>query len=208
LIRVNLLRNRIGTTSGETQVIDTGSSASVQGSRDSLVKIAMIVLFTAGLMLYESSTVSKLNKQSADVQAQLAQVQTEATAKAAQVEAIKDIESQAKELQDKLKMLKLLSKLRLREVKTLDFMQSSIPERVWLTSLNYEADKEKLEEGRLSFAGSTLATEDLTEFVKRLENSAYLTQVIVVKNQEVASSSGKSGNVREFLFTAEVESKQ
>lgn len=204
MIRVNLLRNRIGSSGGgETQVVDTGYSSS--NSRETFVKIAFLLLFTIGLMLYERSNVSRLNAEQATVQAQLVQLQSEAAAIAAEVENVKDIEGRAKELQDKLKMLKLLSKLRLRGVKTLDFMQTSIPERVWLASIAYESDKEKLEDGRFAFSGSSVATEDLTEFVKRLENSAYLSQVIVVKNQDVVNN---KQSIREFLFTADVESNQ
>ncbi len=202
MIKINLVRNRVGSSSGETQIIDTGSVSS-SGNRELLVKFAMLSLFTIALILYESSNVGGLKAQQADLQNQLTQLQTESAAKAAEVEAVKDVEVQAKELQDKIKLIKLLSQLRLREVKTLDFMQSSIPEKVWLSTLNFETEKDKMEEGRFSFSGNAMTTEDLGEFVKRLENSGYLEQVIVVKNQEIQVPNASS--YREFLFTAEVE---
>ncbi|MGE3760022.1 MAG: PilN domain-containing protein, partial [Pseudobdellovibrionaceae bacterium] len=127
----------------------------------------------------------------------------QASAKAKEVDSIKDIAKQAQELEDKLKVLKLLSKLRLREVKTLDFMQSSIPEKVWLRSINYSSDREHVENGRFQFTGNSVNTEDLTEFAKRLEDSAYMDNVIVIKNAEVAGPK-RAGGMREFLFTAEV----
>lgn len=205
MIKVNLLRNRIGEASTATSAVSEADRDRNNKIRDSLVKIACILLFTVGLMMYESQTIRALNEEQARVQAQVTKLQADATAKVAEAESVKDIETQAKELEDKLKILKLLSKLRLREVKTLDFMQSSIPEKVWLKGITYSSDKDKVEEGHFIFLGSALATEELTEFVRRLEDSAYLADVIVVKNQDVPIT--KSTSIRDFLFTAEVENK-
>jgi Tfp pilus assembly protein PilN len=140
------------------------------------------------------------------LQAQVAQLQAANAEKLAEAEKVKDIEVQAKELEDKLNILKLLSKLRLRQVKTLDFMQSSIPEKVWLKTINYESDVVHVEAGHFKFTGNAVATEELTEFVKRLEDSAYLQDVIVLKNQEVTLGKGTT-TIRDFMFTAEVENK-
>ena len=204
MIKINLVRNHVqDAVTTSTQVKE--ASPNRERMREGLTKIAFILLFTIGLMMYESQNIRTLNEETARLKAQLAQQQTQATLKAAEVVKVKDVESQAKELEDKLKILKLLSKLRLREVKTLDFMQSSIPEKVWLKTINYESDKIKVEIGHLQFAGSAVATEDLSEFVKRLEDSAFLMDVIVLKNQEV--NVNKVASTREFLFTAEVENK-
>jgi Tfp pilus assembly protein PilN len=156
-------------------------------------------------MFYESQNIRSLNDESRKLNQQISTLTTDNTKRANEVLKYKDVEGQAKELEDKLKILKLLSKLRLREVKTLDFMQSSIPEKVWLKSISYEADKIHVEAGHFQFSGNSVATEELTEFVRRLEDSAYLMDVIVVRNQEVAV--GKSSTIRDFLFTAEVENK-
>lgn len=154
--------------------------------------------------MYESQTLKGLAEESARLQAQLTQHKAEAAQKAADVLKVKDVEAQAKELEDKLKILKLLSKLRLREVKTLDFMQSAIPEKVWLKAITYESDKIHVETGHFKILGNAVGTEDLSEFVKRLEESAFLMDVIILKNQEVAV---KASSIRDFLFTAEVENK-
>lgn len=203
MIKINLLRNRVQDTA---VVGDAGaSSVSSDNLREGIVKIAFVLLFTLGLMLYENQNIRSLNEEQARLQAQSTQMLAQNAAKEADVLKVKDIEIQAKELEDKLKILKLLSKLRLREVKTLDFMQSSIPEKVWLKAINYESDKVRVEAGHFQFSGNSVGTEELTEFVKRLDDSAYLMDVIVVKNQEVPVN--KSTTMREFLFTAEVENQ-
>ena len=55
------------------------------------------------------------------------------------------------------------------------------------------------------YTGNSITTEDLTEFVKRLDDSAYLAEVIVIKNQEVPVPDKTP--YRDFQFTAQVENK-
>ncbi len=209
MIKINLLRNRVADTAiGGTQVA-TASSGGSDGNREAIIKIAFMVLFTIGLMMYESSNIRALNDERSRTQAMAGDLEGQAQTKAVEVEAIKDIAQQAQELEDKLKILKLLSKLRLREVKTLDFMQSSIPEKVWLKGVHYQTDKdlkERVEAGTYQFEGASVTTEDLSEFVKRLDDSAYMTEVIVIKNQESVGP-GRAGGLRDFQFTADVEVK-
>jgi len=202
VIKVNLMRNRVqeAPAPGEA-IVDTSNE-----NRDALVKIAFILIFVLGLMVWESQSIRALNSQAAVVASRVSELEGQATGKLTEVEGIKDIAKQAEELKDKLKVLKLLSRLRLREVKTLDFMQSSIPEKVWIKSIVFESERTKMDQGKFQFIGFSVTTEDLTDFVKRLEDSAYLNEVIVIKNQEIAAP-GKAGNIREYMFNAEVESK-
>ncbi len=201
MIRVNLLKNRVNDQPTQMRAAESDSGTDL---RDTIVKIAFLLLFTLGLMVYEGQNIRKMNDEAAHLQIRISELETASSAKAAEAEGVKDVENQARELEDKLKVLKLLSKLRLREVKTLDFMQSSIPEKVWLKTINFESDNTNVEDGRFQFVGNAVATEDLSEFVKRLEDSAYLSEVIVIKNQEIPVS-GRAGIVREFMFTADVE---
>ena len=203
MIKVNLLRNRVQDST--TQIDSGGGAPQREQIREAVVKVFMIGLFTAGLMMYESQNIKSLQEEQARANAQVQKLTVDNAAKLTEVAKVKDVEVQAKELEDKLKILKLLSKLRLREVKTLDFMQSSIPEKVWLRDISYESDKIHVETGHFSFSGNAVVTEELTEFVRRLEDSAYLQDVIVIKNAEVPVS--KTNTIREFLFTAEVENK-
>jgi Tfp pilus assembly protein PilN len=199
MIRVNLLKNRVQ----DPAIASVGATEGGNETREALIKIAFILIFTLGLMMFESQNIRQLNEERARVQATVNDLQQQVTAKSKEVDGIKDIAQQAQELEDKLKVLKLLSKLRLREVKTLDFMQSSIPEKVWLKAITYASTKDHAEDGRFQFTGNAVNTEDLTEFVKRLEDSAYMDNVIVIKNAEV-SGPKKAGGMRDFLFTAEV----
>lgn len=209
MIKVNLLRNRAGDTQTNTRLTSTAVAApTAEGANEQkelLMKMLFIFAFVGGLMWYEKWNLDSIRQEQNELAATLAELQSQVEIKAKEVEGVKDIEQQAKELEDKLKILTLLSKLRLREVKTLDFMQSSIPDKVWLRQIGYQAVKESPIEGRFRFEGKALTTDDLGDFVKRLDTSAYLNNVIVTKNQEI--SENRAGLIREFTFTADVENR-
>lgn len=217
MIKVNLARTKVGETKfqggplganpggGPGGITVTSRSAENQ---EAAIRLVLIASFTVGLMIFENQNIQDLNQQMQRLQSQVVELESASQAKKVELESVKDVEAQAKEMEDKLKVLAQLSKLRLREVKTLDFMQSSIPEKLWLKDLKFTSEKEKSSEGKFVFKGASVSTEDLTEFVKRLEDSAYLNEVIVIKNQEVPIPSRSEGTMREFEFTAQVEVKQ
>jgi len=205
MIKVNLMRNRVSEGTS-TQAVSGGGGGGGDQAREGFIKIALILIFTLGLMIWEHQNIAELNSQQLQYQNQLTQLRTKNDDLTAQADKVKDVESQAKELEDKLKLFKLLSHLRLRSVKTLDYMQSSIPEKVWLNKVDYDSDETQIDSGHFSFTGNAVSTDDLSEFVKRLEDSAYLQDVIVIKNQEVAVN--KSTSIRDVLFTADVENQK
>jgi Tfp pilus assembly protein PilN len=210
VIKVNLARTQLGQAAAQGAVPSMpsggGSSGSSEG-REAIVKVLVIVVFTGGLYLFERQNITQLNADRATQLAKATEAEQLVQNQVKELDSVKDIGDQARELEDKLKILKLLSRLRLREVKTLDFMQSSIPEKVWLKSLEYEAEKDDVIHGHLNFKGNAVSTEDLSEFTKRLEDSAYLAEVITIRNQEVAVGSSKATVMREFEFNAQVEVK-
>jgi Tfp pilus assembly protein PilN len=204
VIRVNLLTNKVQDNAAAGVVIDTNNERSAK-IREVVTKLFLIGIFVGAAMVWESQNLRNVAARAQQEKSKLTALQETLTGKIAEVESVKDVEGRAKELEDKLKILKFLSKLRLREVKTLDFLQSSIPEQVWLRQINFESETTKVEEGKFQIIGNASTTEDLTEFTKRLDDSAYLMEVIVDRNQEVAG--GKTGSIRDFHMTALVENK-
>ncbi len=204
MIKVNLLRNRIQDPNADTtfQALTVDSS----GNRDNIVKIACLLVFVVSIFVYESQSLRTLDNQRNIVQVQVNELEAKAQEKLAELESVKDIAKEAEELTAKLIVLKNLSRLRIREVKTMDFMQSSVPEKLWLKSISYESDPKVPDQGRYQFIGNAVTTPDLSEFVKRLDESHYLKGVVAVRDQEVEGP-GRTGNIREFQVLAEVESK-
>lgn len=199
MIKVNLLKNRVG---AETQAAGSSGLYSAGGDegsmvRSAIVKLLVLFLSTGALMLFESQNLSQLNEKYSTLTVQNQQIDASIAEKNGEAENVKNIEQEAKELEDKLKLFNNLSRLRLREVKTLDVLQKEIPERVWLKSLNYEGD-------RFEVTGGAMSTSYLTEFVKKLEESAYMRNVIVIRDQKMVAGSG-SISYREFQFKATSE---
>jgi Tfp pilus assembly protein PilN len=195
MIRINLNRTRVA-GSDEASSIGIGPAVNASG-RDALVKLLVVILGTAALMLYEKQNLDQLNLDLAQIQAQDQQIKTQVQAKMADLAKLKDIEPQAQGLNEKLNLLREYSKQRITELQSMDYVQSIIPERVWLRGVHFDNH-------RFQFLGNAVETVDLTEFVSKLENSAYFKDVIVVQDRE---KKVQSGNIRDFEFTAREEVK-
>lgn len=196
MIRVNLNRSRVqtgaeGESAAPTFVPDVGVEAT--NTKDTIIKLILIVIGTLGLWIYEKQNIDQLSSQASVVSGQLNKLKGQVAQKQAELAQLKDIEPQAAALNDKLKILRKYSKERLENLQSLDYLQSVIPDRVWLTALNYESQRYKM-------SGNAMDTIDLTEFVNKLEGSAYFQDVIVVQDREKAVQ--PSGKVREFELTA------
>ena len=84
----------------------------------------------------------------------------------------------------------------MRELKAMDFLQTMIPDGVWLNKINYDGEK-------VNFSGSALNDKELDTFVTGLMDSSYFEDVVLiqqtvektdsgpVKNFEVSSAMGK-----------------
>jgi len=195
MIRINLNRTRVaGGIEGEaTAIYDTtapsGASVNV---REIAVKLFVIFLGVFSLIIYERQNLDTLNAELSKQQHDDVQLKAQVAEKQAELAKLKDIEPMAQGLDDKLKVLREFSKQRLTELQSMDFMQSIIPERVWLRAVHFEHH-------RYQFVGNAVETVDLTDFVNKLENSAYFKDVIVIQDKEKPVTNGK---IREFEFTA------
>ena len=107
------------------------------------------------------------------------------------------MKEKAKELANKISLLKVLARTRLREIKTLDFIQTNLPERVWLKELSFKA-------GDLLMKGSAVTDDELTVFIRALEKNRSFTKVLLVQAKEERT---KDGTVKGFELTAKVEAE-
>lgn len=199
MIRVNLNRSRVITGADEATAVATMPVLTdATNPRDMAIKIACILIGTIGLWVFEKQNIDALTAQASTLTGQLNKIRQEVTQKSGQLDQLKDIIPQAQALGDKLKILREFSKLRLDNLQSLDFLQSVIPERVWLLSINYDAKRYRI-------VGNSMDTVDLTDFVNKLEGSAYFQDVIVIQDTEKAIQGGK---IREFEMTARAGAKE
>ena len=203
MIKVNLLKNR-GSGSGtsaktaateinyEVSFDEAELDEGANPARDALVKIMLILLGTVVVIVYEGYNISGLRDK-------LSQLNSEKTGLAQELEKKKPIAGKARELQKKIldlegriQGIKDLSMIRLREIRAVDYMQNVIPEKVWLTTLDFSQETLKIE-------GGTLADDELTKFIEALESKSYFKNVILLKAVEEKSD---KGTVKVFTITS------
>jgi len=112
---------------------------------------------------------------------------------------LKDIErfeEEKQKLNAQLKVIKTLSKERLKSVKSLDALQSLIPSSAWLDSLKIIGDKVDLE----GFAVNDVV---VSEFMGQLASSIYFSHVILADSTEASTI---EGSVKKFHIKCNMES--
>lgn len=199
MIKINLNRTRVPGNSGQEEGT-TIDQLTESNPRDLAVKLIVMFLGPLTLFVTQSLNLSRLQGEFTGVQGQLTKLKSELDAKKKELDSLKDIQAKSIALQDKLTLLKKYSRLRLFQLQALDYLQSVIPERVWVTTIDY-IDR------RYKILGRAVDTVDLTDFVNKLEGSAYFQDVIVVQNKDY-SISGSNSKIRDWEISTKSEVKE
>ncbi|MEO0337217.1 MAG: PilN domain-containing protein [Pseudomonadota bacterium] len=186
MIKVNLLRSQ-QQQSEEQEFVGTEVAGLLGPSKEEQVavlqKIGIIMLPTLLLIGYEWYNVSLLTDQKTKALSTYKKAERELNLLNQEMKLYADVEQEAKVLEDKIGILRELSRIRLREVKALDFLQSVTPEAVWFSSIEYTSL-------RFVFKGFAVTDDALSAFIRELENSAYFTEVILMKATEEKNADG------------------
>lgn len=195
MIKINLLRSQEQQATEEYGVSEVAGAIgpSKEEQLEVLKKFGVILIPTLLLIAYEWYNVDFLTGQRNQANGQYRKVEKELNALNQEMKLYADVEQEAKVLEDKIGILKELSRIRLREVKALDFLQSVTPEAVWFRSISYKDLK-------FSFQGFAVTDDSLSVFIRELENSAYFREVILMKATE---EKRKEGTVKVFEIQAE-----
>lgn len=198
MIKINLSRTRIA----EAEALESayqGATINTEGVSGGLVVVLKVLVLAGGVIalnFYEGQNLDKLNAQLQVSSQRLLQLQTELTQKQNELNSVGSIEEESKVLQDKMALLKNLSKLRLREVKSLDYIQSIVPQRVWLTDLTIEKE-------RYLIKGKSRSAVDVSQFVRKLEDGGYFSDVVLVQDSPTVEN-GIENRAFEILARSEV----
>ena len=187
MIKVNLLKNRSMQGGGDTTYavsIDRGGN---EAQKEAVIKIMLMAVFAVILVFVENHNVDSLKEEQQRYMIQLNELQGQVDKLKAETAKVADLEKQSKELEDKMKIMKQLSKTRLRELKALDYLQTIMPERVWLVSLNYQDEK-------FNLRGFALTDDDLTDLIQAMDKSVFFTDVILMQAKEQTTPDGTLKN--------------
>ena len=107
---------------------------------------------------------------------------------------VKNIKDAQQELQKKLDVLDKLKQGRTGPVRMLDELATVMPRQLWLSKLDEKA-------GQVTFAGTAVSIDDVSEFMSRLKQSKYFTKVELKKTTAVKGT-GRSERLVNFEITA------
>lgn len=192
MIRVNLLKTKVGGKPGgvaeESTFAATSFGSPPEGSGSPVVKLVVLFLFAGGLYGYETMNINDLSEQRNQLSSQANALMAEINQKKAEADAAAKLEAEITEMQKKMELMTNLSKYRTRELKALDYLQTIIPEKVWLKAIDCQKEMVQMQ-------GYAVSDEDLTEFLRRLEARSYFQEIILSQATEEKT---KDGTVKSF----------
>lgn len=196
MIRVNMLRDAIGSSSGaggggggaapSGVGIDEASEAPREkagGNFDIIVKMFFLLVPFVLCYLYRDYQIGLKKAQQDALQADLTELQAKLKSYDPGLKDIEKFQEEKQKLDNQLGVIKNLSKERLKNVKSMDALQGIIPKKAWLTSL-------KINDNVVQMQG--VATDDLviSDFMKDLEASIYFTNVLLEGSEETRTTEG------------------
>jgi Tfp pilus assembly protein PilN len=108
------------------------------------------------------------------------------------VEKAKEMQKEIKELEERIVLIKNLSKVRLREIKAIDYLQNVIPDKVWFSELDF---KDTVFQAK----GYSVSDEALNKFIEGLEGKSFFRNVILMQSIDQKT---KSGTIKSFTFSS------
>jgi type IV pilus assembly protein PilN len=161
------------------------------GAQMTLVCSLILVLGVSGIGLWYWS----LTRESAQLDLELAAAQRDAVRLASILTDVKQFEARQQQLQQRVSLIQQLRRGQSVPVELLDHVSRSLPDTLWLTSLE-EAGQNVTLEGR----STTLIA--LSDFVGNLGSSALIKKPIEIVNSQVeAAPAGSTGGGDVIRFT-------
>lgn len=183
MIKVNLLKSKSqGSSSGDGRISIKAKEGSDQ-KKEMLIKVLLMSIFIIGLMLYEKQNIDELKLRWSQATARTNNIQEQVAVLQQELDEYTGIESQARNLEGRVMVIRELSRRRVQVIQALDLLQSIIPERVWLSEVRFNID-------RFVLQGRAVSEEDLAEFVRLLEGAAYFQNVILLQAREESTPEG------------------
>jgi type IV pilus assembly protein PilN len=201
MIRINLLGEQATqAVSGKsiitnlTQTLMAPSQAG-GGAGDILLKIIVAIGPIIACIGTEQWIVGNKQQELSKIANELASKQAEIESKKKDVEQVQRFKADKAQLDLRMNTIRTLSKARLKNVKVLDAIQNIIPTRAWLSSL-------KLEENKVDVKGKAMEDNDISAFMKGLEENIYFGNVNLINSSSVKT---EDGTLKDFDIAASLE---
>lgn len=173
MIRINLMKNLgMGTvTPAESAASTDFSMTSNEIDRKQLILKVLVLLVVPGLLVFlEKISLDEKRDAVNAAQKALADIDAEIQAFGDTGSKVSEFTEKKKAVERSLSIIKGLADIRLREVKTLDTLQSLLPPGVWLNSIS-------ISNGGVAMTGYSGTEEGLPDLNRALQNSVFFSNV-------------------------------
>ncbi len=196
MIKINLLRN-LGMTQGGASLEAAGAAGGGGGAAMSLsddaqkqvaLKVAAFLVLPIALYIYEYFNLTSLQEALIQQQQKVQQIQAEKSKYGDTGPRVERFNKEKARVEKEIEAVRNLARVRLREVKALDALQSLMPNRTWVKKVSIEGNVVKLE-------GYSSSETGVTEFIRALENSVSFSRV---EPKSTVQENLASGPVKRF----------
>ncbi len=194
-MKVNLLKTRVksdpleqtNTGFGKT-VLDSsihlkGSSLSGEDRKNLLTNLFLMCIFSVAIYYYQGYASKKVKFDKKKLTQQVAVLKTDLQKKELKVKDVAKYKLEGDEFKRKIMAIKELSKMRLVELKALDYMQNIIPEKLWFSSVKYS-------DRTFVIKGNAIEDNSFNTFLKELESSSFFGDIVIITAKEIKDDSG------------------
>lgn len=168
MIRINLLRTlglqvAPGLSGGDGVV-----SPDLQ--KQATIKFVVILLMPFLLYVYERFNISVLETELQKIQRKVTQIEQEKQSFGSAAPRVEQYAKEKKDIDRQLDIVRGLTRNRLREVKSLDYLQSLLPSKAWF-------DDVQIEGGSVKLVGYTSTEDGVSNLMRALEGSVFFSKV-------------------------------
>jgi type IV pilus assembly protein PilM len=193
-VAVGLAMRRVGDRSINLLAVErerTRRRVGLQPGQKVAVVCSLILVLTAvGLGWRYWSVKQSLTQVNAEIEAAEAETRRLRTV----LTDVQKFETRRAQLQQRVALIEELRKGQSGPVHMLDAISRSLPDRLWLTSLDQKADPKV--GNQVTFVGMTTSLTSLSDFVGNLEASGYFARPVEIVSSQVAAEPGVGDIVR------------
>ncbi len=190
MIKINLLKN-VGTTANAgspsaPRVAET-SAVAIAVNQQAIAKALAILLPAFILFGVEKYNISILNKKLAEIAVKSTEIQTQIKSYGNTGPDVEKYGAIKAKLEKQFDALQAIGNNRLREVKTLDNLQSIIPARTWISEFGIDENSKAFVQGFSETSDSAFS------FVKSMEENANYSEITKIKVSTEDTAVGVKG---------------
>lgn len=157
---------------------ETKAGGMGQWQESPAIKFLIIIIFPVVLYLYESHHIGNLNQNINRLRSQSQSLDAQISTIKAKSSGAQKKQALIKELDEKIKFIRELSKTRLVEVKALDTLQSIMPDKLWFDVIEYK-------DRTFTITGKSFTQGDYQDFSDNIEKSNFFENTLTEKGRLV-----------------------